>query len=286
MHYIDAHTHLNSDELYGDRQKHLTDFIAVWWVWLINVWVDPVRNTRGVDIAQLALGFYWDKCCVKATVGWHPSEVSFGHVADVLAVALYRNELEKLIRTHRSHIVAVGECGIDAHYPWFTQETVILQQLFFREQCELARKYALPIVVHSRDAFDLTVEVLEEFPDLKIYFHCRWYGPQEAKKLLTLFPYLRFGFCGNVTYPKAVALRESFLYLIDNEMYLEKKVGILVETDAPWLAPQWRRGQRHAPMFISEQYAFLAQLAQLTEEDFSSRVLVDSKRLYGILDLC
>lgn len=282
MHYIDAHTHLNSDELYGDRQKHLTDFIAVWWVWLINVWVDPVRNKRGVDIAQQAVDLFSDKCWVKATVGWHPSEVSFGHIADLSAVSLYRDELEKLITTHRSHIVAVGECGIDAHYPWFTQHTASLQQAFFRAQCLLARDYDLPLVVHSRDWFDLTVEVLEEFSDLKIYFHCRWYGPQEAKKLLTLFPQLRFGFCGNSTYPKAVALRESFFYLIHHKNYLEKKVGILVETDAPWLAPQWRRGQRHAPMFIPEQYAFLAQLAQLTEEDFSSRVLVDCKRLYGI----
>ena len=192
----------------------------------------------------------------------------------------YIRNLEILLKDHRWSIVALGECGMDAHYPWFTPHVAALQQEFFRLQCALARKYSLPVVVHSRDAFDLTFEVLKDFQDLSIYFHCWWYGVWEAQTLVDTFPKIRFGFCWNSTYPKAVALRESFLYLISHEKYRKKTIGIVVETDAPWLSIQSRRGERHAPKYIQEQYLFLAELASCSVADFTSRVISDRSQLY------
>ena len=160
-------------------------------------------NRRAVEIAEKSVALFGTTCSVKATVGGHPSEVSFEKIVDTDAVLVACDDLEKLIIAHDACIVAVGECGIDAHYPGFTHEIAALQQEFFRAQCLLARKYALPVVIHSRDAFSLTVEVLEEFADLAIYFHCWGYGVAEAKQLLAHFPRLWFGFCGNSTYPKA-----------------------------------------------------------------------------------
>ncbi len=74
---------------------------------------------------------------------------------------------------HHALIAAIGECGMDAHYPDYTTTIRSVQQAFFRRQCLLAREYNLPIVIHSRDAFDETYEVLEEFTDVSIYMHCR-----------------------------------------------------------------------------------------------------------------
>lgn len=100
----------------------------------------------------------------------------------------------------------------------------------FRMQCELAKELQLPIVIHSRNDFASTFEVIKEFKDEKIYFHCYGYGAEEVKILQEYFPQIWFGFCGNVTYPKAQQLRDALL---------ECNVGnIVFETDAPWLSPQ------------------------------------------------
>jgi TatD DNase family protein len=280
MHYTDAHTHLNSDELYPEREKHLADFISVWWNWLVNVWVDQLWNTRAIEIAQKSLKLYGKRCSVKATIGWHPSEVSFGKIYDAESINAYIQWLERLLFSAKEHIVAIGECGIDGHYPWFTHEIALLQQDFFHQQCLLARAHALPIVVHSRDGFDLMQEVLQEFPDLAIYIHCRGYWPEQIQKMIATFPHIRFGFCGNISYPKATPLRESFLSVVQHKRYKQWDIGVLMETDAPRLAPQSRRGQRHVPMYITEQYRYAAELVWVGVAEFVDRVASDWHRLY------
>ncbi|USN56077.1 MAG: TatD family hydrolase [Candidatus Peribacteria bacterium] len=81
-------------------------------------------------------------------------------------------QLEQLYEAHKSHIVAIGECGLDAHYPGY-QDNKDLQLLLFDLQCALARKLQLPIVIHSREQFSDTLQILKEYTDLKIYMHCR-----------------------------------------------------------------------------------------------------------------
>lgn len=97
-------------------------------------------------------------------------------------------------------------------------------------QCELAKELQLPIVIHSRDDFESTFDVIKDFKGEKIYFHCFGYGAEEVKKLQEYFPCIRFGFCGNITYPKAQPLRDAFVAC--------KRNNIVLETDAPWLSPQ------------------------------------------------
>jgi len=145
------------------------------------------------------------------------------------------DNLEELIHalkeqylSHKSLVYAIGECGTDAHYDG--GQTIAFQQKVFDFQCKLARKYQLPIVVHSRDDFEGSLEVLKNYPDLKIYFHCWGYGPREIEILQKLFPKLRIGFCGNVSYKKAENLRESLAVV--------QSSSLLLETDAPYLSPQ------------------------------------------------
>ena len=130
-------------------------------------------------------------------------------------------------------MVGIGECGFDLHYA-NTPEILDLQKKLFVRHCELAREFDLPLVVHSRDAWDQTIDVLKGYKDLIVYFHCRGYGAEEIKKLRGLkIKRLFVGFCGNVTYKKANDLLES-LKLIPME-------SLLLETDAPYLCPQAMR---------------------------------------------
>jgi TatD DNase family protein len=125
------------------------------------------------------------------------------------------------------HIVAIGECGIDLHYPG--DPLIKLQQELFARQCELARLYDLPVVIHSRDGYQETIDVLKDFADIKIYFHCYGYGEFEMQELQKAYKNIRFGFDGNITYPKAQNLRDALAAC--------KRSNMLLETDAPYLAP-------------------------------------------------
>jgi TatD DNase family protein len=133
----------------------------------------------------------------------------------------------------------------------------------------MAREYNLPVVIHSRDAFAETIAVLSDFADLKIYLHCRGYTPVEVKCCVELFPQLRIGYTGTVTYPKAVDIRESLL--------VTPLSSILTETDAPYLAPQPMRGKTNEPSFLHYTASLMAEQLGCDQQ-----VFVDNARsLYG-----
>jgi TatD DNase family protein len=117
-----------------------------------------------------------------------------------------------------------------------------LQKELFALQCDLAQELNLPIVVHSRDEFNQTIDILQNYKSQTIYFHCWGYGPEEYRKLNDMFPNLFIGFCGNVTYKNAQALRDTLAIVDKNQLVLE--------TDAPYLAPQVVRGQTNHPAFV------------------------------------
>lgn len=126
---------------------------------------------------------------MKATIGYHPSEVCFGNITEE-NIDEKMKSLKTEIKEHSAEMVAVGECGIDVHYDG--DPHIELQKRLFREQCLLAQELHLPIVIHSRSDFESTREVIQDFKDEKIYFHCFGYGPDEVKKLQEYFPQIRF----------------------------------------------------------------------------------------------
>ena len=268
--YYDTHTHLNEEELYKDRRKYLDNFISVGWKGLINIWVDEEWNKRAIEIAR-AVKDEEIECVVKATIGYHPSEACFEKITkenlDEKILAL-----RKLYENNKEHIVAIGECGIDTHYEW--EKHIELQQELFRRQCELAKEFRLPIVIHSRNDFDSTFEVIQEFKDEKIYFHCFGYCVDEVKKLQECFPKIWFGFCGNVTYPKAQPLRDALL-ACDMQ-------NVVFETDAPWLSPQKVRWEKNEPANVKYIYEHCAELLGKSIEEFSENVRENVRSLYEI----
>jgi len=94
--------------------------------------------------------------------------------------------LRVLYEANKKYIVAIGECGIDTFYPG-TEDQLPLQKKLFAMHCDLARELNLPLVVHIRQDFDAGLEILKNYTDLTIHFHCRGFGPDELKTLHSAF---------------------------------------------------------------------------------------------------
>lgn len=221
--YCDAHTHLNDDTLYADWRTHLDSFGAAGGELLINIGINQSRNQMGIDVARQAADH---DVCVYTTVGIHPCEIA----SKALTLIDLENEmahLETLLTTHPDLIVAIGETGTDAHYdPGDTMET---QHAYFRAQCELAQRYDLPVVVHSRDDFGSVAQIINEYPAVRFYIHSWTYGPDQLSQLLHQHDDCSIGYNGIVTFKNAKDIHASMLAC---------PIELLVcETDAPYLAP-------------------------------------------------
>lgn len=323
--YFDSHTHLNNDELYPHRQEHLNNFFKAGGIWLVNIGVNQSYNSRGIDImkefysidtaktAQLAkIAKYsrikynntkqdsnQDGVGVRCTIGLHPYEVVTGDIVES-NVHIKIKEMCALYAPHKELIVGIGECGIDTNQEG-SEHTLETQKDLFRQQCDLARQWGLPIVIHSRANRKATHEVLQNFKDLMIYFHCRSYTPDEIKIIKATYPSFYIGFCGNISYPKAIEIRQSLRYLVhENEDYPDyiisgkvdtsyKVLGtsnkqlitnnLLIETDAPYLAPQSHRGETNTPALIWETYKYISSLLGT---NIAPQVVENAKRCYGL----
>jgi len=167
-----------------------------------------------------------------ATVGLHPHEASQG-------VAAVEHVLLDALGEGPGVVVAVGECGLDYHYDHSPRDA---QRSAFAAQVSLARAHGLCLVVHTREAWDDTLDVLrgEGVPDRTV-LHCFTGGPDEARRCLDLGAYLSFS--GIVTFKGAQDVRDAAaLCPVDR---------LLVETDAPFLAPVPHRGQQNRPAWVA-----------------------------------
>ena len=280
--FYDAHTHLNSDQLYPERQTYLENFTLNWGKWLVNVWVDSERNKRAIQIAQQATHIYNDRIFVKASIGIHPGEVSFGKIASSQDIQKQIAWLEKLYQQHPEEIVAIWECGIDAHYPNYETHR-LLQQELFHAHAQLAEKLQLPVIIHSRDNFADTMEVIQHYPELKVYFHCRGYTPEDIQLCAKQLPNLRMWFCGNITYPKATPLRDSFQHILEYNQHTAENtqhIHILLETDAPYLSPQSKRGQQNEPKHVIDIYTYVSIDYSIPLQQLQSTLSTNFTHLY------
>lgn len=132
----------------------------------------------------------------------------------------------------------------------------------------------MPLVVHSRDDFVGTYELMCETPDLKRYLHCRSYTPHELTQLAAHFPHLRVGRCCNMTYPKAQVLRESLIACQTTN------IQWLLETDAPYLSPQGKRGEINTSANISTLYFAVSELLDLPLIEVQKTVAKNFMELY------
>lgn len=265
----DAHTHLNNEDIFPQRQHYMDLFVQAGGKWLVNSWASDFYNEKGIEIAKDSLQKYPD-LRVKSTIGRHPLEC----VENLISKENYLQkiqDLKKQYHEYKEHIVAIGEIWIDVHFP-NGQETLELQKELFALQCDFAQEVNLPIVIHSRDEFNQTIDVLQQYKNQTIYFHCWGYGPEEYRRLHDMFPNLFIGFCGNVTYKNAQPLRDTLAIVDKNQLVLE--------TDAPYLAPQVVRGQTNHPAFVWYIYDFVSQQLQIPRNILDKQIEKNIFTLY------
>ena len=182
-------------------------------------------------------------------------------------------------------IIAIGECGLDHHWnpsgadgrceEDFDQKTFNGEMELFQMQIELAKKMELPLIVHSRDAFEGTIDCLKNMDFHNGIIHCYSYGLEEARKFLDEGWYLAFG--GGTTYTKKSKMEEMLVllrYVPDDR--------ILMETDAPYLAPVPFRGQTNTPVLIEYCYNFVANARKTSPQQLSELVDKNIKILFNL----
>ncbi len=258
--FVDSHAHIDGEEFDADRDEVVARARAAGVRAILNVGTgDPHGGNfeRAAALAEKYEGVY-------AAAGVHP------HDAKLYDDAAERRLLEVLRGSVR--VVALGEIGLDYHYDNSPRE---VQREVFARQLRLAREEGLPVIIHSREADEETVEILRrelEGSGTKGVMHCFGGGPELAEAALAL------GFCisfaGNVTFKKAEALREVAAVVPPERL--------LVETDCPYLAPVPHRGRRNEPAYVVETARFLAELRGVSPEEMGRVTSENFARLFGI----
>jgi TatD DNase family protein len=193
---------------------------------------------------------------------WPGAEAIAGREA---AVALLETHI---MAAPRERIVAIGECGLDRRH---NKDADIGERELLELQMDMARRWKLPVIIHTREAEVETREVLAKFPDVRGVIHCFSYDAAAAREFLDLGYYLSFA--GNLTYKSAYPLREALCCTPPDRL--------LLETDSPFLAPVPFRGKRANPSMIAATYKVAAELCQRELEELVGTTRANAIALFG-----
>lgn len=257
MNLSDPHCHLYFDAFDADREAVVERAFQSGLKFMINVGIDAASNQQAIDMAET-------HSMIFSTAGWHP------HSADVDSSEAEKGVLPFL---HHSSNVALGEIGLD----YFRNKAPKDRQLdVFRRLARLAGEHQKPIVIHSRDAFEDTIniikEVRQEFSDLSAVFHCYTYDVRALEEILKLN--LLISFTGIVTFGSAKELQE-----------VAKEVPgdcFMIETDCPYLTPIPHRGKRNEPAMVSHIAEAIAILRNEDPSVIAESAMRNSARFFGI----
>ncbi len=251
---IDSHCHIEYKGLVEDQQGVLARARAAGVGGFLSI------STRQREWDQV-IGTAEREADVWASVGIHPHEAD-GH-ADLGEAAL-------LAATEHPRVIAIGETGLDYYYDHSDRET---QKALFRKHISVARKTGLPLIVHTRDAEDDTAAIMAEEMEQGAYpalIHCFTASAGFARKMLDLG--VTISLSGIITFKNA-----SDLQAIAAELPQER---ILVETDAPFLAPVPNRGKVCEPAFVADTARFVAALRGVSPEALAETTTANFRQLF------
>ncbi|MDH5638558.1 MAG: YchF/TatD family DNA exonuclease [Nitrospinota bacterium] len=236
----DSHCHLNDPAFGEDRSEAAQRARDAGVGPILNIGYDPATSEAAIELAERHGDMY-------ASVGLHP------HHASMMSPQLAA-EMENMV-AHKK-VVAIGETGLDYYRDRSPRDK---QAESFKIQLALARKVDKPIVIHCRDAMEDCLALLrdEGIPKAGGVMHCFAGTEADAKAAMDIGLYISFA--GNITYPKAQNLRDVIKTIPAHR--------ILLETDAPYLSPQKKRGKRNEPAYLPMIVAMAAEARGVTEED-------------------
>lgn len=275
MKIFDTHAHYDDDSYNQDREALLAGFPSQGVQKVTNIGTSIAASKVTAAMTETYDNMY-------GVIGVFPSEVgeleekdaegqgSCPGDAGAIPASRGIDELRRLAREHKK-IVAIGEIGLDYHY----EETdKALQKKWFAGQMNLARELALPIVIHSRDAAKDTLDIMraEHAREIGGVIHCYSYSKESAREFLEMDFF--FGIGGVITFKNAKKLKEAVEYI--------PLTHIVLETDAPYLAPEPFRGKRNVSTNLTYVAKAIAQLKGITEDEVYEATWENAHRLYRI----
>ena len=275
MEYFDSHAHYDDEKFDEDRDEL----------------IQSLKNENVTKVVSAGYCLEGSKNAIKlsekypfiyCTVGISPNDIKDNYLEDITEIdkilqeyltkndAQEQNQVkENANKNTTGKIVAVGEIGLDYHYDTDKE----LQKAAFKKQIEIANKYNLPIVIHTRDAVSDTLQILKENPvNKKGVFHCCPFNRELVKEALKLGFYISFS--GTVTFKNAKNA-EEIVNLVPNDRFL-------IETDSPYLAPEPVRGTRNNSINLKYIVKKIAEFKGMTEEEIAKLSYENKERIFNI----
>ena len=249
---IDTHSHINFQDYKENFEKFLSEIKQNEVEKIIIPGVEPLSFNEIISLCNKYEMIY-------GALGVHPSEFK-----------TYNQEVEetiyKLIK--ESKIVAIGEIGLDYHYGFDSKEE---QKDILRKQLKIAEETKLPIIIHDREAHEDVFEILQEYKLSNVIFHCFSGNSAFAEKCIEKGYYIGIG--GVVTFKNAKELKESTKIIpLDR---------ILLETDAPYLAPVPFRGKINSPIYLKYIAQEIANIKEINIEEVKEKTTINAKRIFN-----
>jgi len=258
MELIDSHAHIDFPQFAEDRDAMLQRAREAGVQALLAIGTGP-----GPEKLDAALPYAEQHDWIYTSIGIHPHEAKE-------ATPQHFDQLARLAQHPK--VIAWGEIGLDYFYDHSPRG---VQADVFRTQMDLAHAAKLPIIIHCRDAWDDCLALIEQHwqpTGLGGILHCFTSTLDHAKRGLDMG--FLISFAGNSTYPKAQTIRD-----VAKELPLNR---ILIETDAPFLAPQPFRGKRNEPAYVAEVAKTLATVRNLPAEELAATTASNFRRFFGI----
>lgn len=256
MELIDTHAHLTFDGLIENIDDVIEKASAAGVSKIITIATEP----EDFEKVELLGGKYQN---IYTAFGIHPH-----HAQE--AFDEHIEQIGKLCTGEKC--AAIGETGLDYHYNFSKQDA---QKWLFRQHLDIAAKFSKPVIVHSRNAFDETLEILDEYKDVlkKIVFHCFSGDENQSAELVKRGYYISY--TGVITFKNAEIGRRGVL-----AVPLER---MMLETDCPYMAPEPMRRQKiNEPALMVHTARFIAQLKGVEFEHFCSKIAETTKEFFGV----
>lgn len=247
---IDTHAHLTEEVLYQELDKIISNALTNGVSKIISVGMTNADNLKSILISKKYENVY-------TTVGIHPNAATTERLDLVLLKDLTKNK----------KVIGIGEIGIDLYR---SKDSLEIQKKYFIEQIKLAIEVNLPIIVHSRNSASVIYEIVKDFQGLKGVMHCYSEHLELVSKFINLGFYIGVG--GIITFKNAHEVRE-----IVKKVPLDK---LLIETDAPYLAPAPYRGKRNEPAYVKETLIKLAEIKNVSEKELINITRENTYRLF------
>lgn len=252
MKLVDAHCHLNDDMYNEDLDDIIQEILNEMEFIVCSGW-DYESSIKAVKLSEKYKNIY-------ASIGYHPTDISKINDKDFA-------HIEELAKNHKK-VVGIGEIGLDYH--WMKDPKEVQKQAFIK-QIEMIRRVKLPIVIHTRDALEDTINILREYKDVSGILHC---FPGSYESVLPILDRYYVSVGGTLTFKNNVKTKE-----LVSKLPLDK---IVIETDSPYLTPTPFRGKRNNPIFTKYVAKEIARIKEISVDEVITQTTLNAINAYRL----